>query len=133
MIYHIEIEEKVVGSSTYSYLEPEVVREDDIERLRPTIQNPEQPPTLDTTIGQISLNFDESSCLEPDQIPQRLRSLPNNSKLPPPEIHSSMISNVPEKKQVKRKYSCPEPDCSKSYTQSHNLKDHQRKKHKDID
>ena len=33
----------------------------------------------------------------------------------------------------KRKYSCPEPDCSKSYTQSHNLKDHQRKKHKDID
>ena len=60
-----------------------MVREDDIERLRPTIQNPEQPPTLDTTIGQISLNFDESSCLEPDQIPQRqsLRSLPNNSKL----------------------------------------------------
>ena len=108
-----------------------MVRKDDIERLRPTIQNPEQPPTLDTTIGQISLNFDESSCLEPDQIPQRqsLRSLPNNSKLPPPDIHSSMISNVPEKKQVKRKYSCPEPDCTKSYTQSHNLKTHS-KKHK---
>ena len=28
---------------------------------------------------------------------------------------------------------CPEPDFSKSYTQSHNLKDHRRKKHKDID
>ena len=89
-------------------------------------------PTIDTTIGPISLNFDESSCLEPDQIPQRfrqsLRSLPDLSHLPPPEGQSSMMKkNVPEKKQAVKKYVCPEPDCPKSYTQSHNLKDHRKK------
>ena len=97
--------------------------------------------TIDTTIDPISLNFDQS-CLEPDQVPlnvrQSMRSLPNDSQLSllPSENQSSMVKKnvVPKKKQAeKRKYSCPEPDCSKSYTQSHNLKDHQRKKHKDID
>ena len=52
----LEIEENVVGSSTYSYLEPEQLREADIEGLRPIIEN-SQPPTLDTTIGPISLNY----------------------------------------------------------------------------
>ena len=86
---------------------------------------------IDTTIGPISLNFDESSCLEIDQIPQNfrqsLRSLPDESHLPPPESQSSMMKKnvVPEKKQAVKKYSCP--DCPKTYTQSHNLKDHQRK------
>ena len=101
----------------------------------------QQPQTIDTTIGPIILNFDQS-CLEPDQVPlnvrHSLRTLPNNSQLSllPPENQSSMVKKnaAPKKKQTeKRKYSCPEPDCSKSYTQSHNLKDHQRKKHKDID
>ena len=56
-----------------------------------------------TTIGPISLNFDESSCLETDQIPQNfrqsLRSLPDESHLPPPESQSSMMKKnvVPEK------------------------------------
>ncbi len=35
--------------------------------LRPIIEN-SQPPTLDTTIGPISLNFDELSCLEHEQV-----------------------------------------------------------------
>ena len=63
-------------------------------------------------IGPISLNFDESSCLEPDQIPQNLgqslRSLPDDSQLPPPPVASSSMMKKNEKKQVKRKYSCPE-------------------------
>ena len=125
----LEIEENLVGSSTYFYLEPERLREADIEGLRPTIEN-SQPPTLDTTIGPISLNFDELSCLEHEQVPQSvrqsLRSLPDESQLPPPESQSSMMKkNVPEKKQVVKKYACP--DCPKSYTQSHNLKDHRKK------
>ena len=70
----------------------------------------------------------------PDQIPQNLgqslRSLPDDSQLPPPPVASSSMMKKNEKKQVKRKYSCSEPDCPKSYTQSHNLKDHKRKKHK---
>ena len=129
-----EIEENVIGSSTYSYVEPEQFREDHVEGLRPIIEILQQEqPIIDTTIGPISLNFDESSCLEADQIPlnfrQSLRSLPDESHLPPPESQSSMMKKnvVPEKKQAVKKYSCP--DCPKTYTQSHNLKDHQRKKH----
>ena len=81
------------------------------------------------------MNFDESSCLEPDQIPQNarqsLRSLPDVSQLPPPEGQSSMMKKnvVPEKKQAVKKYVCPEPDCPKSFTQSHNLKAHRKKHH----
>ena len=128
----LEIEENVVGSSTFLYTEPEQFPEYNVEGLRPIIEMPQ--PTIDTTIGPISLNFDESSCLEPDQIPQRfrqsLRSLPDLSHLPPPEGQSSMMKkNVPEKKQAVKKYVCPEPDCPKSYTQSHNLKDHRKKNH----
>ena len=65
----------------------------------------------------------------PQNIRQSLRSLPDESCLPPPESQSSMMKKnvVPEKKQAVKKYSCP--DCPKTYTQSHNLKDHQRKKH----
>ena len=128
----LEIEENVVGSSTFSCLEPEQFREENVEGLRPTIEISQQHPTIDTTIGQISLNFDESSCLEPDQIPQNgrqsLRSLPDASQLPPPENQSSMMTkNVPEKKQAVKKFACQ--DCPKSYTQSHNLKDHRKKYH----
>ena len=42
---------------------------------------------------------------------------------------SSSMMKKNEKKQVERKYSCDEPDCQKSYTQSHNLKSHKKKKH----
>ena len=98
-----------------------------------SLEMPKQP-TFDTSIGPISLNFDESSCLEPDQIPQTvrpLRSLPDDSQLPPPPpVASSSMMKKNEKKQVtKRKYSCDEPDCQKSYTQSHNLKSHKKNKH----
>ena len=136
---NLEIEENVIGSSNFLYTEPE--QEYNLIGLRPTIEMPQEQQTIDTTIGPISLNFNQS-CLEPDQVAQNirqsLRSLPNDSQLPllPPENQSSMVKKnvVPKKKQAeKRKYSCPEPDCSKSYTQSHNIKDHQRKKHKDID
>ena len=136
---NLEIEENVIGSSNLLYTEPE--QEYNLIGLRPIIEVPQEPQSIDTTIGPISLNFNQS-CLEPDQIPQNvrqsMRSLPKNSQFPllPPENQSSMVKKnvVPKKKQAeKRKYSCPEPDCSKSYTQSHNLKDHQRKKHKDID
>ena len=125
----LEIEENVVGSSTISYSAPEPIPEHNVEGLRPTTEMPKQP-TFDTSI---SLNFDESSCLEPDQIPQTVRpvrSLPDDSQLPPPPpVASSSMMKKNEKKQVKRKYACPEPDCPKIYTQSHNLKDHKRKKH----
>ena len=128
----LEIEENVVGSSTISYSAPEPIPEHNIEGLRPTTEMPKQP-TFDTSIGPISLNFDESSCLEPDQIPQTvsrsLRSLPDDSQLPPPPVASGSIMKKNEKKQVKRKYSCDEPDCQKSYTQSHNLKNHKKNKH----
>ena len=128
----LEIEENVVGSSTISYSVPEPIPEHNVEGLRPTTEMPKQL-TFDTSIGPISLNFDESSCLEPDQIPQTvrpLRSLPDDSQLPPPPpVASSSMMKKNEKKQVKRKYACPEPDCPKIYTQSHNLKDHKRKKH----
>ena len=67
----LEIEENVVGSSTISYSAPEPIPEHNVEGLRPTTEMPKQP-TFDTSIGPISLNFDESSCLEPDQIPQNL-------------------------------------------------------------
>ena len=33
-----EIEENVIGSSTYSYIEPEQFREDHVEGLRPIIE-----------------------------------------------------------------------------------------------
>ena len=88
-------------------------------------------------VGPISLNFDQS-CLEPDQIPQNvrqsMRSLPDQSQLPPPppENQSSMVK---EKKQAAKRHVCPEQGCPKSitgYTQSHNLKDHMRKKHNSI-
>ena len=128
----LEIEENVVGSSTLLYSAPEPIPEHNVEGLRPTTEMPKQP-TFDTSIGPISLNFDESSCLEPDQIPQNLgqslRSLPDDSQLPPPPVASSSMMKKNEKKQVKRKYSCDEPDCQKSYTQSHNLKSHKKNKH----
>ena len=98
---------------------------------------PQEPQTIDTTIGPISLNFNQS-CLEPDQVPQNirqsLRSLPNDSQFPlqPQENQSSMVK---EKKKAVKKHVCPEQGCPKSitgYTQSHNLKDHMRKKHNSI-
>ena len=64
------------------------------------------------------------------KVRQSMRSLPDDSQLPPPPpVASSSMMKKNEKKQVKRKYACPEPDCPKIYTQSHNLKDHKRKKH----
>ena len=65
---------------------------------------------------------------------QSLRSLPDQSQLPPPppENQSSMVK---EKKQAAKRHVCPEQGCPKSitgYTQSHNLKDHMRKKHNSI-
>ena len=102
--------------------------------LRPTIVVPQEPQSIDTTIR---LNFNQS-CLEPDQIPQSvrqsMRSLPDDSQLPlqTTENQSSMVK---EKKQAVKKHVCPEQGCPKSitgYTQSHNLKDHIRKKHNSI-
>ena len=86
------------------------------------------------------LTFYEPTWLEPDQIPQGIRqslmSLPNDSGLPflpSSEIQSNMIEiNVGQEKQAGKKYPCPEPDCTKSYTQFHNLKSHRRKKHNSI-
>ena len=129
---NLEIEENVIGSSNLLYTEPE--QEYNLIGLRPTIKVPQEPQSIDTTIGPISLNFDESSYLEPEQIPQNvrqsLRSLPDDSNLPPPpSVASSSMMKKNEKKQVKRKYLCPEPDCPKSYTQSHNLKAHKKNKH----
>ena len=43
-------------------------------------------------------------------------------------ISYSALEQIPEHN-VKRKYSCDEPDCQKSYTQSHNLKSHKKNKH----
>ena len=76
-----EIEENVVGSSSYVYLQPEQIPEYNVEGLRPNIEI--QQPTIDTTIaGAISLNLDEFSCLEADQMPQNVRqSLMNLSYL----------------------------------------------------
>ena len=117
------------------YTEPE--QEYNLIGLRPIIEVPQEPQSIDTTIGPISLNFNQS-CLEPDQIPQNvrqsMRSLPDQSQLPPPppENQSSMVK---EKKQAVKKHVCPEQGCPKSitgYTQSHNLKDHMRKKHNSI-
>ena len=132
----LEIEENVVGSSRFLYTEPEQFPENNVEGLRPIIEMPQQQQsTIETTMGPISLNFDEYSCLEPDQIPQNvrqsIRSLPDESQLPPPEGQSSMMKKnvVPEKKQAVKKYVCPEPDYPKSYTQSHNLKAHRKKHH----
>ena len=52
-----EIEENVVGSSSYVYLQPEQIPEYNVEGLRPNIEI--QQPTIDTTIaGAISLNLD---------------------------------------------------------------------------
>ena len=108
-----------------------------MEGLQPVIEV-QQQSTIDTTIGSMDLTFYEPTFLEPDQIPQcinqSLRSLPNDSQLPvqPPERQSSMIEkNVGRKKQA-GKYPCPEPDCTKSYTQSHNLKSHRKNKHNSI-
>ena len=88
-----EIEENVVGSSSYVYLQPEQIPEYNVEGLRPNIEI--QQPTIDTTIaGAISLNLDEFSCLEADQMPQNVRqslmSVPDESQLPPPDSQSSM-------------------------------------------
>ena len=88
-----EIEENVVGSSSYVYLQPEQIPEYNVEGLRPNIEI--QQPTIDTTIaGAISLNLDEFSCLEADQMPQNVRqslmSVPDESELPPPDSQSSM-------------------------------------------
>ena len=130
---NLEIEENVIGSSNLLYTEPE--QEYNLIGLRPTIKVPQEPQSIDTTIGPISFNFNQS-CLEPDQIPQNvrqsLRSLPDQSQLPPPENQSSMVK---EKKKAVKKHVCPEQGCPKSitgYTQSHNLKDHMRKKHNSI-
>ena len=132
---NLEIEENVIGSSNLLYTEPE--QEYNLIGLRPTIEVPQEPQSIDTTIGPISLNFNQS-CLEPDQIPQNvrqsMRSLPDQSQLPPPppENQSSMVK---EKKQAAKRHVCPEQGCPKSitgYTQSHNLKDHMRKKHNSI-
>ena len=132
---NLEIEENVIGSSNLLYTEPE--QEYNLIGLRPIIEVPQEPQSIDTTIGPIRLNFNQS-CLEPDQIPQNvrqsMRSLPDQSQLPPPppENQSSMVK---EKKQAVKKHVCPEQGCPKNitgYTQSHNLKDHMRKKHNSI-
>ena len=129
---NLEIEENVIGSSNLLYTEPE--QEYNLIGLRPTIEVPQEPQSIDTTIR---LNFNQS-CLEPDQIPQSvrqsMRSLPDDSQLPlqTTENQSSMVK---EKKQAVKKHVCPEQGCPKSitgYTQSHNLKDHMRKKHNSI-
>ena len=88
-----EIEENVVGSSSYVYLEPDQIPDDNVEALRPTIQI--QQPAIDTTIGvAISLNLNDVTCLEPGQMPQNVRqslmSVPDESQLPPPDSQSSM-------------------------------------------
>ena len=132
---NLEIEENVIGSSNLLYTEPE--QEYNLIGLRPTIEVPQEPQSIDTTIGPISFNFNQSY-LEPDQIPQNvrqsMRSLPDQSQLPPPppENQSSMVK---EKKQAAKRHVCPEQGCPKSitdYTQSHNLKDRMRKKHNSI-
>ena len=90
-----------------------------MEGLIPTVEIQSQQPTIHTTIGPMNFNFDEPSCLEPDQIPQSVRqsqmSVPDDSQLIPPQSQS----------QSRRKYHCP--SCDKSYTQSHNLKKHGEK------
>ena len=67
---------------------------DNVEGLIPTVEIQSQQPTIHTTIGPMNFNFDESSCLEPGQIPQSVRqslmSVPDESQLPPPESQSSM-------------------------------------------
>ena len=132
---NLEIEENVIGSSNFLYTERE--QEYNLIGLCPTIEMPQEQQTIDTTIGPISLNFNQS-CLEPDQVPQNIRqsmsSLPNDSQFPlqPQENQSSMVK---EKKKAVKKHVCPEQGCPKSitgYTQSHNLKDHMRKKHNSI-
>ena len=91
---NLEIEENVIGSSNFLYTEPE--QEYNLIGLRPTIEMPQEPQTIDTTIGPFSLNFNQS-CLEPDQVPQNIRqsmsSLPNDSQFPlqPQENQSSMV------------------------------------------
>ena len=74
-------------------IEADQIPEYNVEGLRPTIEI--QHPTIDTTIsGAISLNLDEFSCLEADQMPQNVRqslmSVPDESQLPPPDSQSSM-------------------------------------------
>ena len=134
---NLEIEENIIGNSNLLYTEPEQSLEYNVRGLRPTTEMPQQPQTIDTTIGPISFNFNQS-CLEPDQVPQNIRqsmsSLPNDSQFPlqPQENQSSMVK---EKKKAVKKHVCPEQGCPKSitgYTQSHNLKDHMRKKHNSI-
>ena len=87
-----EIEENVVGSSSYVYLQPEQIPEYNVEGLRPNIEI--QQPTIDTIAEAISLNLNEFSCLEADQMPQNVRqslmSVPDESQLPPPDSQSSM-------------------------------------------
>ena len=110
-----------------------------MEGLQPVIEV-QQKSTIDIRIGSIDLTFYEPTWLEPDQIPQGIRqslmSLPNDSRLPflpSSEIQSNMIEiNFGQEKQAGKKYQCPEPDCTKSYTQFHNLKCHRRKKHYSI-
>ena len=68
-----EFEAHIVGSSSNVNIEPEQIPSDNVECLRPTIEIQIQPPTIDTTIGLISFNFDEPSYLEPGQIPQSIR------------------------------------------------------------
>ena len=89
-----EIEDNFVGSSSYVNQEPEQIPSDNVEFLRPIIEIQIQQPTIDTTFGPISFNFDEPSCLEPGEIPQSVRqslmSVPDESQLPPPESQSSM-------------------------------------------
>ena len=62
-----EIEDNFVGSS--SYVNQEQIPSDNVECLRPTIEIQIQQPTIDTTIGPISFNFDEPSFLKPLLIP----------------------------------------------------------------
>ena len=60
---NLEIEENVIGSSNLLYSEPEKSQEYNVRGLRPTTVMLQQPQTIDTTIGPISLNFDQS-CLK---------------------------------------------------------------------
>ena len=95
---------RIFTERCYSAVE-EPIPEHNVEGLRPTTEMPKQP-TFDTSIGPISLNFDESSCLEPDQIPQKVRQslgpLPDGSQLPPPPpVASSSMMKKNEKNKLR--------------------------------
>ena len=126
----------LVSSSSYVNNEPEQFPSDNVEGLQPVIEV-QQKSTIDITIGfDFLLTYLSRAWSNSTRYKQSLMSLPNDSRLPflpSSEIQSNMIEiNVGQEKQAGKKYPCPEPDCTKSYTQFHNLKSHRRKKHNSI-